>query len=90
MPRILIVEDSEDLAEALAHNLELEGHEAKIAGDGRVALERRLAIPPAETSVNDVGAYGLEGSYTLEVVADRPIAATLTQPNKRLEIEENQ
>ena len=38
MARILIVEDSADLAEALAHNLELEGHEAKIAGDGRTAL----------------------------------------------------
>jgi PKD repeat protein len=58
-------------------------------GEGRVVLERRLAIPAAETSVNDVGAYGLQGRYTLEVVADRPIAATLTQPTKRLEIEEN-
>jgi hypothetical protein len=61
-----------------------------VDGDGRVALERRLAIPSGETSINDVGAYGLEGSYTLEVVADRTIAATLKQPNKRLEIEENQ
>jgi len=61
-----------------------------VDGDGRVALERRLAIPPGETSVNDVGSYGLEGRYTLEVVADRTIAATLAQPNKRLEIEENQ
>jgi uncharacterized repeat protein (TIGR01451 family) len=60
-----------------------------VDGDGRAALERRLAIPSGETSVNDVGAYGLEGSYTLEIVADRPIAATLTQPKKRLEIEEN-
>lgn len=38
MARLLIVEDNEDLAEALAHNLELEGHEVKIAADGRRGL----------------------------------------------------
>lgn len=40
MSRILIVEDEAHLAEGLAFNLEAEGHQVEIAGDGRVAVER--------------------------------------------------
>ena len=37
--RILIVEDEEHLADGLRFNLEAEGYEVKIAGDGEAALE---------------------------------------------------
>jgi hypothetical protein len=48
--------------------------------DGRLVLERQLSVAPGATAVNDVGAYGLEGLYTLEIVSDRRIAAVLAQP----------
>lgn len=38
--KILIAEDEEHLAEGLRFNLELEGYEAEIAENGRIALER--------------------------------------------------
>ena len=39
MARILIVEDETHLAEGLQFNLQAEGHEAAVAGDGETALE---------------------------------------------------
>jgi two-component system alkaline phosphatase synthesis response regulator PhoP len=38
-PRILIVEDEAHLAEGIRFNLEQEGHEAIVVGDGRAAVE---------------------------------------------------
>jgi DNA-binding response OmpR family regulator len=40
MSRILVVEDEAHLAEGLAFNLEAEGHQVEIAGDGRSAVSR--------------------------------------------------
>jgi DNA-binding response OmpR family regulator len=40
MARILVVEDEENLAEGLRFNLEAEGHEVEIAGDGLSAARR--------------------------------------------------
>jgi two-component system, OmpR family, alkaline phosphatase synthesis response regulator PhoP len=62
--RILIVEDSEDLAEALAHNLELEGHEARVAGDGHVALETARAWEP-NLVILDLMLPGMDGYEVL-------------------------
>ena len=39
MKKILVVEDEEHIAEGLQLNLEAEGHEVVVAGDGIVALE---------------------------------------------------
>ena len=39
MSRILLVEDEQHLAEGLRFNLEAEGHQAVVAGDGEAALE---------------------------------------------------
>jgi DNA-binding response OmpR family regulator len=44
MSRILIVEDESHLAEGLAYNIEAEGNQVEIVGDGRSAVER-LADP---------------------------------------------
>ena len=44
MARILVVEDEENLALGLRFNLEAEGHEVEIAGDGALAA-RRLEDP---------------------------------------------
>lgn len=42
MGRILIVEDETHLADGLRFNLELEGHEVDVDGDGQQALDRLL------------------------------------------------
>jgi DNA-binding response OmpR family regulator len=41
--RILIVEDEKHLADGLCFNLEAEGHEAEVVGNGELALQRILA-----------------------------------------------
>jgi len=51
MSRVLIVEDEEHLARGLKFNLEAEGLEAEIVGDGEQALKVLL---PAETSIEAV------------------------------------
>ena len=45
--RILIVEDEESLADSVRYNLEREGYLVSVAIDGRQALERFRAEPPA-------------------------------------------
>jgi len=42
MSRILVVEDESHIAEGLRFNLEAEGHQVEIAGDGENALDRML------------------------------------------------
>jgi DNA-binding response OmpR family regulator len=42
MPTVLVVEDEAHLAEGLRFNLEAEGYEVEVAGDGRAAVERVL------------------------------------------------
>lgn len=46
MARLLIVEDEAHLATGIKFNLELEGYEVEVEGDGRHALDR-LSRPPA-------------------------------------------
>jgi two-component system, OmpR family, alkaline phosphatase synthesis response regulator PhoP len=43
MSRILLVEDREEMAEAVRYNLDLEGHEVDVALDGRSGLEAGLS-----------------------------------------------
>jgi len=42
--KILIVEDEQHLADGLRFNMEAEGHEAEVAGDGEAALDRLAAV----------------------------------------------
>jgi DNA-binding response OmpR family regulator len=58
--RILIVEDHDDLADALRANLRSEGYQANIASDGRQALAMVRADPP-DIVVLDLGIPGLDG-----------------------------
>jgi DNA-binding response OmpR family regulator len=58
--RILIVEDHEDLADALRVNLRSEGYHASVASDGRQALAMVRADPP-DIVVLDLGIPGLDG-----------------------------
>ena len=58
--RVLIVEDSEDLREALKQCLELLGHEVVVATDGLEGVERLLAMKP-DVALVDVGLPGIDG-----------------------------
>jgi DNA-binding response OmpR family regulator len=58
--RILIVEDHDDLADALRVNLRSEGYQASVANDGRQALAMVRADPP-DIVVLDLGIPGLDG-----------------------------
>src|SRR5215207_9516530 len=58
--RILIVEDHDDLADALRANLRSEGYQASVASDGRQALAIVRADPP-DIVVLDLGIPGLGG-----------------------------
>jgi DNA-binding response OmpR family regulator len=58
--RILIVEDHDDLADALRANLRSEGYQATVASDGRQALAMVRADPP-DIVVLDLGIPGLDG-----------------------------
>lgn len=46
MTRILIVEDSPDLAFGLRNNLEIEGYEVQVAADGREGLDQARGLKP--------------------------------------------
>jgi PKD repeat protein len=48
--------------------------------DGQLVMERRLSVAPGQTAINDVTAYGLEGTYTIEIVADRRVTPVLAEP----------
>ena len=57
---ILIVEDEAPIAETLAFNLEREGYEATIAGDGRTGLKLALETKP-DPIILDLMLPGLDG-----------------------------
>ncbi|MEA2393581.1 MAG: two-component system, OmpR family, response regulator MprA [Solirubrobacteraceae bacterium] len=45
-PRVLVVEDDEEIAQALQRSLRLEGYEVRLAGDGETALDPAAAFRP--------------------------------------------
>ena len=62
-PRILIVDDEEDIVDLLAYNLEREGYEPLVARDGIEALDRAAAEHP-DLIVLDVMMPRLDGIET--------------------------
>ena len=63
MSRILVVEDEQHLADGLRFNLEADGHEVDVAGDGETALAHLLAASaaPSTPSILDVMLPGKDG-----------------------------
>jgi two-component system response regulator MprA len=58
--RVLIVEDDDDIAQALQRSLRLEGYETRIAGDGEAALGAAADFVP-DLVVLDLGLPKLDG-----------------------------
>ena len=74
-PRVLIVEDDQEIALALQRSLRLEGYEVRLAGDGVVALEEATAFLP-DVVILDLGLPRLDGidvARTLRAEDDVPI-----------------
>jgi DNA-binding response OmpR family regulator len=59
-PRVLVVEDDEDIAQALQRSLRMEGYEVRAALDGRTALEQGRSFAP-DLVILDLGLPGLDG-----------------------------
>lgn len=68
--KILIVEDEEHLAEGLKFNVEAEGFEAEVAGDGEAAIER-LAANTYEAVVLDVMLPKMDGFEVARTMRER-------------------
>ncbi len=58
--RILVVDDCYDSAEMLATFLELRGHEAHVANDGRSAIAEAVRLGP-DVAILDIGLPDLDG-----------------------------
>ena len=69
MKRILIIEDNPDLAYGLSNNLEIEGYEVEVAGDGSRGLERARASRP-DLVVLDLMLPGLDGYRVLRALRE--------------------
>ena len=73
--RILIVEDEGSLADSVRYNLEREGFVVTVAVDGRSALERFRAEPPAlvilDLMLPEIS--GLDLCRTIRAESDVPI-----------------
>ena len=74
-PRVLVVEDDDEIAQALARSLRMEGYEVRLAPDGQDALDQAVAFVP-DLVVLDLGLPkldGLEVAKRLRAVDDTPI-----------------
>ncbi len=68
--KVLIVEDEEHLAQGLKFNLEAEGFEAEVAGDGSLALDR-LARSKYDAVVLDVMLPNIDGFEVARTMRER-------------------
>ena len=59
-PRVLVVEDDEDIALAVQRSLRMEGYEVRIAEDGEAALDAASAFSP-DLVILDLGLPKLDG-----------------------------
>ncbi len=74
-PRVLVVEDDEDIAQALQRSLRMEGYEVRIAPDGAQGLEQAHAFVP-DLVILDLGlpkVDGLDVARSLREQDDVPI-----------------
>jgi two-component system response regulator MprA len=59
-PRVLVVEDDDDIAQVLQRSLRMEGYEVRLAGDGEAALAEASRFHP-DLVVLDLGLPKLDG-----------------------------
>jgi DNA-binding response OmpR family regulator len=69
MTRVLVVEDNVDLAYGLRNNLEIEGYDVELAGDGPQGLTRAQARHP-DLMILDLMLPGADGFRVLKTLRD--------------------
>jgi DNA-binding response OmpR family regulator len=72
MARILVVEDNAELAAGVRYNLELEGHEVHVEGDGRAGVAALEAFAP-DLVILDVMLPGMDGFQVLRTIRERGV-----------------
>jgi PAS domain S-box-containing protein len=80
--RVLVVDDNRDAADTLSALLELLGHSAQVANDGRAALEAVLDFRPQVVFL-DIGMPGMNGYDVAKAIRadrrlDQPLLVALT------------
>lgn len=76
MPRILLVEDNEELGAGIRHNLELEGYEVEWVEDGDAGLERARASRP-DLMILDIMLPGIDGFQVLRTLREEGFATAV-------------
>jgi DNA-binding response OmpR family regulator len=69
-PRVLVVEDDNEIAQVLQRSLRLEGYEVRVAGDGIKALEEAHAFLP-DLVILDLGLPKLDGIEVAKQLRER-------------------
>lgn len=69
MSKVLVIEDNQDLAYGLRNNLEIEGHQVEVAGDGAEGLARVRKTEP-DLVILDLMLPGLDGFRVLRTLRD--------------------
>jgi CheY-like chemotaxis protein len=59
-PRVLVVEDDDEIAQVLQRSLRLDGYDVRIAGDGEAALDQAAAYHP-DLVILDLGLPKIDG-----------------------------
>lgn len=73
-PRILLVEDEEDLSQIVAYNLEKEGFEAIAVYDGEAALAHIAEMGPPALVLLDLMLPGMPGTEVCRRIRETPAA----------------
>jgi len=73
MSRILVIEDNADLAFGLRNNLEIEGYEVEVSGDGAAGLERARRSAP-DLVILDLMLPKLDGFRVLKAIRQEALA----------------
>jgi DNA-binding response OmpR family regulator len=71
--KILVIEDNADLAFGLRNNLEIEGHEVEVSGDGAAGLERARRSRP-DLVILDLMLPKLDGFRVLKAIRQDALA----------------
>ena len=72
MTRILVIEDNPDLAYGLRNNLEIEGYEVEVAGDGPKGLAQARVTRP-DLIVLDLMLPGMDGFHLLRALRNEGV-----------------
>ena len=72
MPRILLVEDNAELAEGIRYNLDLEGHDVRVAEDGLSGLDEIGRFSP-DIIILDVMLPGMDGFQVLRKLREQGV-----------------